>query len=75
MHSFFSCDALSHSLQDSNASLKVKTTKAKGVEVHFLTHNALGLRGACWSSGMRIETNDKWVNHSHRFTQTKQQVD
>ncbi len=77
MHSFFSCDALSHSLQDSNASLKVKTTKAKGVELHFLTHNTLGLRRACWSSSMRTKTNDKRVNHSlsHGLTQTKQQVD
>jgi hypothetical protein len=29
---------------------------------------------ACWSSGMGTRTNDKEVNYSHGFAQTKQQV-
>jgi hypothetical protein len=70
MYSFFSCDALSYSLQNSNANLKMKTEK-KGVEVHFLVFNTSGVKGACWSFGMKIETSDKWVNHSHEPTQTK----
>jgi hypothetical protein len=33
-----------------------------------------GGRGACWGFGMGTRVNDKWVNYSQRFAQTKQQV-
>jgi hypothetical protein len=56
----------------SNANLEVKTTKEKGI--HFLIHNTLKVRGACWSSEIRIRKSDKWFNYSNRHAQTKQQV-
>jgi hypothetical protein len=36
------CDTPPNSLKDSNASLKVKTTKEKGVGIHSLVHITLG---------------------------------
>jgi hypothetical protein len=47
-------------------------TMEKGVGACSLTHNTSKVRGACWSSRMGIRTNDKWVNYSCGFTQTKQ---
>jgi hypothetical protein len=44
-------DPPSHSLKDSNANLKVKTSKER-VRVHSLAHNTSKVRGACSSSGM-----------------------
>jgi hypothetical protein len=40
----------------------------------FPSLQRFGGRGVCWSSMMGIRMNDKWVNYSHRPTQTKQQV-
>jgi hypothetical protein len=74
MYSLFSCDALSHSLQDSNASLKVNTIEEEGVEVCSLVRSISGLKRACQNFGMKAKMSDKWVNHSHELTQTKQQV-
>jgi len=34
-------------------SLKVKTTDKKKVVIHSLIHNTSGVRGVCWSSGMK----------------------
>ncbi len=34
--------------------------------------NTLGVRGACQSFGMWTRMNDKWVNYSYGFAQTKQ---
>jgi hypothetical protein len=45
-------------LKDSNASLKMKTTKEE-VGVHSLTHNTSRVRGVCWGSEMKIRTSDK----------------
>jgi hypothetical protein len=33
-----------------------------------------GGKKACWSFGMGIRTSDKWVNYSHKPTQTRQQI-
>jgi hypothetical protein len=52
----------------------MKTTEEKGVGVHSLACNTLGVRRASWSYGMVIRTSDKWVNYSHGPVQTKQQV-
>jgi hypothetical protein len=61
-----------HSLKDSNASPKMKTTKEKiGT---FPSSQHFGGRRACWRFRMRIRTNDKWVNYSHILAQTEQQV-
>jgi hypothetical protein len=67
------CDASPNPLKDSNVSLKVKTMK-EGVEVHSLTCSISGVRGLCWSFEMGTRMNDKQVNYSFVFTQTKQQV-
>jgi len=75
MYSLFSCDAFSHSLQDSNVSLKVNTIEEEGVEVRSLVRSILGLKGACQSFRMKTKMSDKRVNHSHELMQTKQQVD
>jgi hypothetical protein len=37
-------DAPPNSLKNSNVNLKEKTTEEKGVEVHSLTHNTLGVK-------------------------------
>jgi hypothetical protein len=39
----------------------------------FPSSQHFGGKEACWSSGMGIKMNDKWVNYSHGPTQTKQQ--
>jgi hypothetical protein len=36
-----------------------------------LTHNTSGVKGACWGFGIGIRKNDKYVNYSHGFAQTK----
>jgi hypothetical protein len=33
-----------------------------------------GGKGACWSFEMKTRKNDKQVNYSHEFAQTKQQL-
>jgi hypothetical protein len=63
-------DTPPNSLKYSNVSPKVKITK-EGVGVFSLPCNILGVRGACWSSGMGIRTSDKWVNYSYRTKETK----
>ncbi len=59
-------------MKDSNASLKVKTTKEKGVGACSLPCNTSGVKGACYSSGMGTKMNDKCVNYSYEFAQSKQ---
>jgi hypothetical protein len=61
-------------LKDSNASLKVKTSK-EGIKAHSLIHSIFGVKRACWNFGMGIRTNDKRVNYSYQFAQIKKQVD
>jgi hypothetical protein len=61
-------------LKDLNANLKVKAMKENGGGVCFLVYSILGVKGVCWSSRVKIKTNDKWVNYSHGPAQTKQQV-
>jgi hypothetical protein len=63
-----------NSLKYSNANLKLKRTEEEGVRVCSLTCNILGVRRACWSSGMGTKMNDKQVNYSYEFAQIKQQV-
>jgi hypothetical protein len=41
----YNINAPPHSLKDSNASPKVKTIKEKGIGVHSLMHNTLGVEG------------------------------
>ncbi len=64
-------DAPLNSLKDSNASPKVKITK-KEIGAHSLVCSTSRVRGACWSSRMGTGTNDKCVNYSYQFAQTKQ---
>jgi hypothetical protein len=52
-------DTPPNSLKNSDASPKVKTMKEKGVEVHSLICNILGVRGACWSFKMGTKTNSQ----------------
>jgi hypothetical protein len=65
------CDTPSNSLKDSNVSPKVKTMEEKRIGVHFLFRNTFGVKGACWSSKIRIKRSDKWVIYSYRSAQTK----
>jgi hypothetical protein len=58
MHKDPIVDAPPNFLKDSNASTKMKTTE-KGIGVHSLTHNILGVRRACWSFEMGIRTSEK----------------
>jgi hypothetical protein len=51
-------DAPPNSLKDSNVSSKIKITEEK-IRVCFLTHNILGVRGACWNFEMGIKMNNK----------------
>jgi len=45
------------------------------VQIYFLNDSKhFEGRGACWSSGMGIRSNDKRVNYSHIPAQIKQQV-
>jgi hypothetical protein len=46
-------DTPSNSLKDSYVSLKVKTTDKKKVVIHSSIHNTSGVRGVCWSFGMK----------------------
>jgi hypothetical protein len=41
----------SHSLKESNANLKVKTTEEEGVRVHSLARNTLGVEGRAKAPG------------------------
>jgi hypothetical protein len=41
----YNIDAPPHSLKNSNASPKMKTTKEKGIGVHFLMHNISKVEG------------------------------
>jgi hypothetical protein len=50
----------------------MKITKEKKVKMCFLAHNTLGVKRACWNSGIKM--NDKQINYSHEPAQTKQQV-
>jgi hypothetical protein len=52
-------DTPQNSLKDSNANLKVKTMIEERVRVRSLTCNTSRVKGACWSFGMGIRTNDK----------------
>jgi hypothetical protein len=65
------CDTPPNSLNDSNASSKVKTIEEEGVGVCSLGCSILGVRRACWSLVIGIRTNDKWVNYSYGPAQTK----
>jgi hypothetical protein len=67
-------DAPPKFFKDSNASLKVKIMKEERVGECSLICNITGVKRACWRFGMGTRTNDKWVNYSHGFAQTKQQV-
>ncbi len=66
-------DAPLNFLKDLNVSPKVKIMK-EGVGARSLVYNTSRVRRACWSSRMRTKTNDKCVNYSYQFVQTKQQV-
>jgi len=44
------------------------------IEVHSIVHSTSGVKGVCWNFGMGIRMNDKRVNYSHKFAQTKRQV-
>ncbi len=52
----------------------MKTLEEKGIGMHFLVHNTLGVKGACWGFKIGTRKNDKWVNCSHGSTQNKQQI-
>jgi hypothetical protein len=52
----------------------MKTMKEEEVGARSLAHNIFGVKGACWNSRMGIRTNDKHVNYSYQFAQTKQQI-
>jgi hypothetical protein len=52
----------------------MKTMKEEKVGARSLAHNIFGVKKACWTFGMGIRTNDKHVNYSYQFAQTKQQV-
>jgi hypothetical protein len=67
-------DAPPNSFIDSNANPKVKTTKKERVGAHSLTHNTSRVKKACWSSKIWIRLNEKHVNYSYQYPQTKQQV-
>jgi len=64
-------DAPLNSLKDSNVNSTVKITK-EGVGAYSLVCNTSRVRGACWRSRMGTWTNDKRVNYSYQFAQTKQ---
>jgi hypothetical protein len=66
-------DAPPNSLTDSNANLNVKIME-EGIGICSLAYSTLGVRRACWSFEMGTKTSDKWVNYSHIYVQTKQQV-
>ncbi len=51
---FLPCDAPSHSLNNSNVSLKMKTTE-KRIEVRSLTRSLLGVKGHARAPGWRLE--------------------
>jgi hypothetical protein len=67
-------DAPLSSLMDSTASLKVKTTKGKGVG-HVPLFIAFRGKRVMLELHDGIRTNDKRVNYSCELAQTKQQVD
>jgi len=51
---------------------KTKIIEGKGVEAQSLACNIYKVRGACY--WMRIRMNDKHVNYSYQYAQTKQQL-
>jgi hypothetical protein len=67
-------DTPPNSSKDSNASPKLKTMEEEGIGAHSLAYNIYRVRKVCWSSRIGIRTNDKHVNYSYQFAQTKQQV-
>jgi len=40
----------------------------------LLGSSHFGGRRSCWNSEMKFRKNDKQINYSHKFAQTKQQV-
>jgi hypothetical protein len=68
-----SISAPPNSLKNSNVNPKV-LAKEKKVKVCSLVHNISRVKKMCWNFGMGIRMSDKWFNHSHKPTQTKQQV-
>jgi hypothetical protein len=58
---------------DSTTSLKVKTSKGKGVGVRSLAHITFGVKGVLKLRD-EIRKIDKHFTYSHEPTQTKQQV-
>ncbi len=60
-----------NSLKDSNANPKMKTTE-HGIKTCYLVCNTYGVRGSCWNFGMGTMINDKCVNYSYKYAQTKQ---
>jgi len=56
-------EAPPNSLEDLNASPKMKTTE--GVKVHSFARNTSGVRGMCWNFGMGTKLSDKQVNYSY----------
>jgi hypothetical protein len=64
-------DTTPKSLKDSNVNLEVKIGEEEIIGVRSLTCGTLGVKRLCWSSKMRTKKNDKWVNYSYRYAQTK----
>jgi hypothetical protein len=54
---------------DSFASPKVKIMEKKGIRALALACSTSGVEGHA-----RAKRSDKWVNYSHKYAQTKQQV-
>jgi hypothetical protein len=73
--SFPSFDTPPNYSQDSNASLKVKTTKEEGIGMYSLTRSTSRIRRECSIYRIGTRTSDKWVSYSHELTQTKQHID
>jgi hypothetical protein len=69
-----SFDTPSSSLMDLTTSPKVKTIKEKRIGMHSLVHNTSGVKGACYSFGIKTRKIEKQINYSHRPIQNKQQV-
>jgi hypothetical protein len=69
---FYNYETPPNFLKNSNASPKMEITK--GVKVHSLACDILGIRQVCRNFGMGIKMNDKRVNFLYGPTQTKQQV-
>lgn len=50
------------------------TEKEKEIGTCFLTHNTFRVKKVCLSFRIGTGTNDKYVNYSYQYAQTKQQV-